>query len=158
MAVRGAKPGYDGHAFVLEALDGARRAWWWNALCPARAGSRWWFPDAMAAHGRICQALAGDPSYHLLTVGVSGTFGRTLTALMVRSIFEAAGQRTGLPAALGFFDAGRPPEPSEPAWIPRAPAAGPGMGGAAVAGRSAGSQSAWQSPGAHHRTRPAWRP
>ncbi len=81
----------------------------------------------MAAHARICQALAGDPSHQLVTVGVSGSFGRTLTAMMVRSIFEAAGQRTGLLGSLGFFN---------------------GISARTVGAGRLASTSSWNSPGA----------
>ncbi len=102
VAVRGARPGYDGHGFVLEALDRGAAGVVVEHPCAGAGRLQVVVPDAMAAHARICQALAGDPSQQLVTVGVTGSFGRTITALMIRSIFEAAGQRTGLLGALGF--------------------------------------------------------
>ena len=39
-----------------------------------------------------------------MTLGVTGSFGKTIAALMVRSILEAAGERFGLVGALGFCD------------------------------------------------------
>ena len=59
-------------------------------------------PDARPALARLCQALAGDPSEQLVTVGVTGTCGRTVTSLFLRSIFEAAGGRCGLVGSLGL--------------------------------------------------------
>ena len=110
VAVRGVQPGYDGHAFVREALDRGAAGVVVERPCPDAGRLQVVVPDALAAHARICQALAGDPSHHLVTAGVTGSFGRTITALMVRSIFEAAGQRTGLLGALGFHD-GTAPRP-----------------------------------------------
>jgi UDP-N-acetylmuramoyl-L-alanyl-D-glutamate--2,6-diaminopimelate ligase len=104
VAVRGVRPGYDGHAYVREALDRGAAGVVVERPCPDAGRLQVVVPDAMAAHARICQALAGDPSHHLLTAGVTGSFGRTITALLIRSIFEAAGQRTGLLGALGFYD------------------------------------------------------
>lgn len=104
VAVRGARPGYDGHAFVREALDRGAAGVVVEHPCPDAGRLQVVVPDATAAHARICQALAGDPSHHLLTAGITGSFGRTITALLVRSIFEAAGHRSGLLGALGFFD------------------------------------------------------
>ena len=104
VAVRDARPGYDGQAFVREALDRGAAGVVVEHPCPDAGRLQVVVPDAAAAHARICQALAGDPSHHLLTVGVTGSFGRTITALLVRSIFEAAGHRTGLLGGLGFFD------------------------------------------------------
>jgi UDP-N-acetylmuramoyl-L-alanyl-D-glutamate--2,6-diaminopimelate ligase len=60
--------------------------------------------DARSAHALICQALAGDPSQRLMTLGVTGTFGKTVTTLFVRSILEAAGLRCGLVGSLGWSD------------------------------------------------------
>ena len=39
-----------------------------------------------------------------MTLGVTGSFGKTITALMVHSILEAAGHRFGLVGSSGFFD------------------------------------------------------
>ena len=58
----------------------------------------------MSPLSRICQALAGDPTEQLLTVGVTGTCGRTVTSLFLRSIFEATGVRFGLVGSLGWSD------------------------------------------------------
>lgn len=104
VAVRGARPGYDGHAFVREALERGAAGVVVEHPCPDAGRLQVVVPDTTAAHARICQALAGDPSHHLLTTGVTGSFGRTIAALFVRSILEAAGQRAGLLGALGFFD------------------------------------------------------
>ena len=128
VAVRGTRPGYDGHSFVLEALDRGAAGVVVEHACPGAGRLQVVVPDAKAAHARICQALAGDPSQQLVTVGVSGSFGRTLTAMMVRSIFEAAGQRTGLLGSLGFFN---------------------GTSARTIgAGRATASQSSWSTPGA----------
>lgn len=104
VATREARPGYDGHAFVREALERGAAGVVVERPCPDAGRLQVIVPDAMAAHARICQALAGDPSHHLLTAGVTGSFGRTITALCVRSILEAAGPRTGSLGPLGFFD------------------------------------------------------
>ena len=72
--------------------------------CPEAGRLQVIVPNAVAAHGRICHALAGDPSQQLVTVGVTGSFGKTMTALMVRSIINAAGDRCGLVGSLGFCD------------------------------------------------------
>jgi UDP-N-acetylmuramoyl-L-alanyl-D-glutamate--2,6-diaminopimelate ligase len=104
VATRGARPGYDGQAFVREALERGAAGVVLEQPCPDAGRLQVIVADAATAHARICQALAGDPSHQLLTAGVTGSFGRTITALLVRSIFEAAGHRTGSLGALGFFD------------------------------------------------------
>jgi UDP-N-acetylmuramoyl-L-alanyl-D-glutamate--2,6-diaminopimelate ligase len=128
VAVRGARPGYDGHSFVLEALDRGAAGVVVEHPCPGAGRLQVVVPDAMAAHARICQALAGDPSQQLVTVGVTGSFGRTITALMIRSIFEAAGQRTGLLGALGFSD-GMTIRALGAGLDPRIATGGPNLGG-----------------------------
>ncbi len=102
VAVREARPGYDGHVYVREALERGAAGVVVERPCPEAGRLQVVVADAVAAHARICQALAGDPSRQLLTLGVTGGFGRTIAALMVRSILVAAGERIGLIGALGF--------------------------------------------------------
>jgi UDP-N-acetylmuramoyl-L-alanyl-D-glutamate--2,6-diaminopimelate ligase len=97
-------PRYDGHAFVREALERGAAGVVVEHPCPEAGRLQVVVADARAAHARICQALAGDPSRRLTTLGVTGTFGGTITGLFVRSILEAAGLRCGLVGALGWSD------------------------------------------------------
>jgi UDP-N-acetylmuramoyl-L-alanyl-D-glutamate--2,6-diaminopimelate ligase len=127
VATRGARPGYDGHAFVREALERGAAGVVVEHPCADAGRLQVIVRDAMAAHARICQALAGDPSHHLLTAGVTGRFGRTITALCVRSILESAGRRTGSLGGLGFFD-GTTAHPLGAGLDGRSPGAGVGAG------------------------------
>jgi UDP-N-acetylmuramoyl-L-alanyl-D-glutamate--2,6-diaminopimelate ligase len=68
-------------------------------------------PNARAAYGRVCQALAGDPSHALKVIGITGTNGKTTTSCLVAGILTAAGHRVGLLGTLGYLD-GRLIEPS----------------------------------------------
>ena len=104
VAAREARPGYDGHLFVREALDRGAAGVVVERPCPEAGRLQVIVPNATTAHARICQALAGDPSHQLVTVGVTGSFGKTITALMVRAIIDAAGDRCGLVGSLGFCD------------------------------------------------------
>jgi UDP-N-acetylmuramoyl-L-alanyl-D-glutamate--2,6-diaminopimelate ligase len=61
-------------------------------------------PHAGEAYGRICQALAGDPSRQLKVVGLSGTSGTTTTSCLVASILAAAGCKVGILGSLGYLD------------------------------------------------------
>jgi len=61
-------------------------------------------PDVREAHGRICQALAGNPSRRLKVVGLTGNRGTTTTSCLVASILTTAGCRVGILGALGCFD------------------------------------------------------
>jgi len=104
VAVREARPGYDGYGFVREALERGAAGVVVERPCPEAGRLQVVVPDARVAHARICQALAGDPSQQLVTLGVTGSLGKTITALMARSILEAAGERFGLVGSLGFCD------------------------------------------------------
>jgi UDP-N-acetylmuramoyl-L-alanyl-D-glutamate--2,6-diaminopimelate ligase len=102
VAVRDSR--YDGHAFVRQALERGAAGVVLEHSCPEAGRLQVVVGDARAAHARICQALAGDPSHRLMTLGVTGTFGKTVTSLLVRSILEAAGVRCGLVGGLGWSD------------------------------------------------------
>ena len=64
-------------------------------------------PDTRAAYGRLCQALAGDPSRQLKLIGITGTNGKTTTSCLIASILTTAGYRVGLLGTLGCFDGAR---------------------------------------------------
>ena len=104
VATRDARAGYDGHQLCAQALDRGAAGVIVERPCPEAGRLQVIVPNAIAAHARICHALAGDPSNQLVTVGVTGSFGKTMTALMVRSIIDAAGDRCGLVSSLGFCD------------------------------------------------------
>ncbi len=104
VASRRARTGYDGHLFVRQALDRGAAGIVVERPCPEAGRLQVIVSNAAAAHARICHALAGEPSHQLVTMGVTGGFGKTITALMVRSIIDAAGDRCGLIGSLGFCD------------------------------------------------------
>ena len=53
-------------------------------------------PDARLALAFLADRLHGHPSGALKVIGITGTNGKTTTAYLLRSIFEAAGMRCGL--------------------------------------------------------------
>ena len=89
-------------------------------------------PDTHRAFGQICQALAGHPSRHLTTVGVTGTAGKTVTAILIAGVLKAARHRVGVTGSLGHCDtiesvdaARTTPKPPELArWMARMSTAG----------------------------------
>ena len=107
VAVPEAKPGYDGHRYISEALDRGAAGVVAERLCPEAGRLQVVVADARAAHARICQALSGDPSKQLATLGITGSQGKTITALMIRSILEAAGDQFGLIGPSEFSDGAR---------------------------------------------------
>ena len=57
--------------------------------------------DARRALAEISAAWFGYPSRKLVTIGVTGTKGKTTTACMIRAILEQAGCRTGILGTVG---------------------------------------------------------
>ncbi len=95
---------HDGHHFAREAA--ARGA---GAVLAQRPVGGLHLPiclvaDSRVAYGRVCQALAGDPSKHVRVIGVTGTNGKTTTACLIAGVLSAAGHGVGLLGTLGGFD------------------------------------------------------
>lgn len=60
--------------------------------------------DVRRAFGQVCQLLAGAPTERLKVIAVSGSFGKTTTALLTTSVIEASGRPSGLVCSLGYYD------------------------------------------------------
>jgi UDP-N-acetylmuramoyl-L-alanyl-D-glutamate--2,6-diaminopimelate ligase len=60
-------------------------------------------PDTRDALWRIAQRLHGDPTRHMLTIGVTGTNGKTTTTHMLQKILTAWGKPTVLIGTLGAW-------------------------------------------------------
>ncbi|HEY6562872.1 MAG TPA: Mur ligase family protein, partial [Pirellulaceae bacterium] len=60
--------------------------------------------DSRSAFSRVCQALAGNPSQSLRTVGVSGSHGKTVASTLIAAILEEAREPVGLLNSLGVCD------------------------------------------------------
>ncbi len=94
----------DGHDFIAEAV--ARGA---GAILSQRPVPEFGLPNCVVAnardaYGRICQALAGNPSHRLKLIGITGTNGKTTTSCLLASILATAGHPVGLLGTLGYFD------------------------------------------------------
>jgi UDP-N-acetylmuramoyl-L-alanyl-D-glutamate--2,6-diaminopimelate ligase len=59
--------------------------------------------DIRAAVAKIAANYFKHPSRKLMVIGVTGTNGKTTITHLVRSIFEAGGNRVGLIGTLGYF-------------------------------------------------------
>lgn len=90
----------DGHRFLPEALAaGAAAAVVQEGREATAAGDPAAIvvvPDPRAAMALIARAFYDDSCSRLLLVGVTGTNGKTTTALMLDAIFRAAGHRSGV--------------------------------------------------------------
>lgn len=106
-AVRGTRD--DGHARIGEALArGCSAILADRPLGEIAAGGcpvpLCYVEDAREAFGRVCHALAGDPSRSLKVVGITGTNGKTTTSCLVASVLHTAGHGVGVLGTLGYFD------------------------------------------------------
>ncbi len=102
VAVRGAR--HDGHAFVAQALERGAAGVIVERVCPEAGALQAIVPNSRIALAKVCQALAGDPSHQLSLLGVTGTCGKSVTSLLLRSILESNGERMGLVSAQGWSD------------------------------------------------------
>ncbi len=81
--------------------------------------------DSRTAYGRVCQALAGDPSNDMSVIGITGSHGKTTTALLLAAILEAESRSVGLLTSLGYCDGhdvitdveATPPSPQLARWL-----------------------------------------
>jgi UDP-N-acetylmuramoyl-L-alanyl-D-glutamate--2,6-diaminopimelate ligase len=102
VAIQGTQ--FDGHEYADEAA--ARGA---SALLAQRAAPGCALPtclvrDSRDAYGRVCQALAGNPSHSLKVIGVTGTNGKTTTSYLIAAVLEAGGLPSGVSGTLGQYD------------------------------------------------------
>jgi UDP-N-acetylmuramoyl-L-alanyl-D-glutamate--2,6-diaminopimelate ligase len=100
---------YDGHEFIAEAIDRGCGAVLTDRPLESLASYHPSVPycivaNARDAYGRICHALAGNPSQKLKLIGVTGTNGKTTTSCLIAGILTAAGYQTGVLGTLGYLD------------------------------------------------------
>jgi len=88
--------------------------------------------NTQETYGQVCQALAGNPSNRMLTIGIVGTYGKTTTALFVAAMLKRLSGAVAYYTSLGASDstycdrtATRPPAARKLAkWLENADAAG----------------------------------
>jgi UDP-N-acetylmuramoyl-L-alanyl-D-glutamate--2,6-diaminopimelate ligase len=104
----------DGHDFIEIALDrGAgvvvvrvdRRAKW-QALAEGGRAAFVVVDDTRRALARIAAAFWGFPARRLVTIGVTGTDGKTTTVHLIASVLEAAGMPVGYLSSVAFKTGG----------------------------------------------------
>ena len=98
VAVKG--PNVDGHDFIPQVLaKGAKFIVFQSStvVIPAQAGIQVIaVPDSSFALATLAQAANGDPASRLTNLAVTGTKGKTTVTFLVRSCFQAAGEKCGL--------------------------------------------------------------
>jgi len=102
VAIRGVV--HDGHDFIPQAVARGCAAVLAQSPVPNPGCPVCYVPDTRAAYGRLCQALAGDPSRHMKVIGITGTNGKTTSTFLTASVLAAAGHNVGVLGTLGCFD------------------------------------------------------
>lgn len=117
VALTGAR--HDGHDYVDDAVRAGAKAIVSERLLPTRTPV-YLVKDTREAYGRICQALMGHPADSMNLVGITGSQGKTTTAILLRSIFRAAshfsGMHTSLETCDGLSQTIQTRTPSAPEW------------------------------------------
>ncbi|HEY2881604.1 MAG TPA: UDP-N-acetylmuramoyl-L-alanyl-D-glutamate--2,6-diaminopimelate ligase [Pirellulales bacterium] len=117
----------DGHDYVSQAIANGATAILAERYVPTAGVPVCIVPDARAAFGQLCQALSGNPTRRLKTIGVTGTNGKTSTCWLIASVLEAAGYRAGLTGtilnsdtqAVESSEMTTPPAPALANWLAR---------------------------------------
>ncbi len=91
----------DAHAFAEEAVKNGAVAVVTERELPLSV-PQIVLPDTRAGLSRLAAAFYGNPTEKMKVVGITGTNGKTTTAYMLQSIFEAAGKRAGVVGTLGI--------------------------------------------------------
>jgi len=93
----------DGTAFARQAIERGAAAIVSEQPAPEGVRVPWaMVEDARLALAMIAAAFYRDPSREMQVIGITGTNGKTTTAYLVASIFEAAGIRCGLLGTVAY--------------------------------------------------------
>jgi len=94
-AIQGEKA--DGHLFIGEAIRRGAVAIVSEREAPPGLAAQWVRVERIRrALSEAARRFYGDPCLKLQLIGITGTNGKTTTAYLLNSIFEAAGTRTGM--------------------------------------------------------------
>jgi UDP-N-acetylmuramoyl-L-alanyl-D-glutamate--2,6-diaminopimelate ligase len=93
----------DGTAFARQAIERGAVAVVSEQPAPADVHVPWAIVgDARMALALLAVAFYGDPSHDMRVVGITGTNGKTTTAYLIASVFEAAGVRCGILGTVAY--------------------------------------------------------
>ncbi|MFW6172075.1 MAG: Mur ligase family protein [Planctomycetota bacterium] len=94
---------WDGHNHVEQAIERGATAVVAERILPVSVPCCI-VADTREANGIICQHLAGFPHRSLELIGITGTFGKTITTMLMASVLRAADRRTGVTCSMGGSD------------------------------------------------------
>jgi UDP-N-acetylmuramoyl-L-alanyl-D-glutamate--2,6-diaminopimelate ligase len=93
----------DGTAFALQAIERGAAVVVSEAPAPADVHVPWTIvDDARLALAQLAATFYRNPSSEMQVIGITGTNGKTTTAYLVASIFDAARIRCGLLGTVGY--------------------------------------------------------
>jgi UDP-N-acetylmuramoyl-L-alanyl-D-glutamate--2,6-diaminopimelate ligase len=93
----------DGTAFARQAIERGAVAIVSESEAPAGVAIPWTIVgDARLALSLLAATFYRDPSREMRVVGITGTNGKTTTAYLLASIFEAAGVKCGLMGTVAY--------------------------------------------------------
>ncbi|TWU25592.1 MurE-like ligase [Bythopirellula polymerisocia] len=94
----------NGHRSVLEAVARGAIAMICEEPVPVFDVPTYLVNDSRVAFGKLCQALASQPSQSIAVVAVTGTHGKSTVIALLDSIFAMAGKHCGKISGLGCYD------------------------------------------------------
>ncbi len=120
----GTTPCDDGHQHAQRAVSCGAKAVICEQPVPVFDVPTYLVPDSRVALGELCQALVGNPTHSLPTIGVTGTAGKTTTLALLEAIFLTSGRTCGVLSNLTSYDgmsvgSGISEAPSAPALASR---------------------------------------
>ena len=92
----------DGHRYADAAVEAGASALVVEREVPGVVVPQLVVPNSRRALGKIARRFCEDPSKHVKVIGVTGTNGKTTVTCLMRSIFEAAGERPGVIGTISY--------------------------------------------------------
>ena len=96
--------GRDSHRSIGEALRRGCGAVLSQHSAPEISVPSCFVPDVWEAYGRLCHALAANPSRQMKIIGVAGAGDKTVLSCLIASILNLAGNKIGVLGRLGCLD------------------------------------------------------
>lgn len=94
---------FDGHNFIEDAIKRGANTIITQKKCDFPGINVILVEDTREALAVMSKNFFKDPSSNLITIGITGTKGKTTTACMIKSILEFSGQKAGMLGTLGAF-------------------------------------------------------
>jgi UDP-N-acetylmuramoyl-L-alanyl-D-glutamate--2,6-diaminopimelate ligase len=91
----------DGHSYIPEAIERGAVAIVAEKKMSVLAGPNIRVENGRRALGRMAANFYGHPSKEVQVIGLTGTNGKTSTAMLIQALFEAGGLRCGLLGTVG---------------------------------------------------------